>query len=60
MALKSSSYTSDAVFLTKTLKFFDIYNEGSINFDNFYRGIEKIGVIIEKETLRYLFDTFYD
>ena len=44
----------------KTLKFFDIHNQGSLDFNNFYRSVEKIGVIIEKDTLEYLFNTFYD
>lgn len=44
----------------KSLKFFDIYNKGELDFNNFYRSIEKIGIIIEKETLQYIFDNFYD
>jgi Ca2+-binding EF-hand superfamily protein len=60
VSLKSNSFTSEEAFLTKQLKFFDIYNTGDLDFNNFYRSIEKIGVIIEKETLQYLFDNFYD
>jgi hypothetical protein len=36
-------------FLTKCFKFFDIHNKGEVDFDAFYRAIEKIGVIIEKQ-----------
>lgn len=36
-------------FLQKCFKFFDIHNKGDVNFDQFYRTIEKIGVIVEKE-----------
>ena len=57
---KSNSYQSDETFLVKTLKFFDIHNQGSLDFNNFNRSVEKIGVIIEKDTLEYLFNTFYD
>jgi len=46
--------------LVKQLKFFDIYNSGELEFSNFYRSIEKIGIIIEKETLQYIFDNYYD
>lgn len=34
--------------MTKCFKFFDIHNKGGVSFDQFYRTIEKIGVIIEK------------
>lgn len=44
----------------KTLKFYDIYNSGELDFDNFFRSVEKIGIIIEKETLQYIFTNFYD
>jgi Ca2+-binding EF-hand superfamily protein len=39
-------------YLTKTFKFFDIHNKGAVSLDQFYRTIEKIGVIIDKE-VRY-------
>ena len=46
--------------MIKQLKFFDIYNTGALDFSSFYRSIEKIGIIIEKETLQYIFENFYD
>jgi len=42
------------------MRFFDIQNTGTLDFNAFYRGVEKIGVIIEKDTLKFLFDQFYD
>jgi Ca2+-binding EF-hand superfamily protein len=60
VSLKSNSFTSEEAFLVKSLKFFDIYNTGDLDLNNFFRAIEKIGVIIEKDTLSYVFDTFYD
>lgn len=35
-------------YLAKTFKFFDIHNKGEVNFDQFYRTVEKLGVIIDK------------
>ena len=36
-------------FLAKTFKFFDIHNKGEVDFDQFCRTVEKIGVIINKD-----------
>ena len=36
-------------FLTKSFKFFDIYNKGEVTFEQFHRAVEKIGVVIDKE-----------
>lgn len=44
----------------KTLKFYDIYNTGELDFANFYRSMEKIGIIIEKDTLQHIFSEYYD
>lgn len=49
IAQKCSPTQGEEGFLTKTFKFFDIHNKGAVTFDQFYRTIEKIGVIIEKE-----------
>jgi Ca2+-binding EF-hand superfamily protein len=35
--------------LAKCFKFFDIHNKGEVNFEQFYRTVEKIGVNIEKQ-----------
>jgi Ca2+-binding EF-hand superfamily protein len=35
-------------FLSKCFKFFDINNKGEVTYDQFYRTVEKIGVIIDK------------
>lgn len=35
-------------FLAKCFKFFDFQNKGEVNFDQFFRTVEKIGIIIEK------------
>ena len=36
-------------FLIKSFKFFDIHNKGEVTFDQFFRAVEKIGVVIDKE-----------
>ena len=36
-------------YLIKCFKYFDIQNKGYVEFDQFYRTIEKIGVIIERD-----------
>ena len=41
-------------FLAKTFKYFDIHNKGEVNFDQFFRTVEKIGVIIDKN-VSYLY-----
>lgn len=35
-------------------------NTGELDFDTFYRAIEKIGIIIEKDSLSHLFFNYYD
>ena len=52
---KSSSFQSEEGFLVKQFKFFDIYNKGILDFNNFYRTVEKIGIIMDKEDVRMLF-----
>jgi Ca2+-binding EF-hand superfamily protein len=54
---KSSSFQSEEGFLIKQFKFFDIYNKGVLDFSNFYRTSEKIGVIIDKEEVAAIFPT---
>lgn len=52
---KASSHQSEEGFLIKQFKFFDIYNKGTLNFDNFYRTVEKIGIIMDKEEVRDIY-----
>ena len=48
IAQKCPQPQAEEGYLTKCFKFFDIHNRGAVSFDQFYRTIEKIGVIIEK------------
>lgn len=52
---KSNSHQSEEGFLIKQFKFFDIYNTGVLSFDNFYRTVEKVGIIMDKEEVREIF-----
>ena len=36
-------------FLAKCFKFFDIYNKGEVDFEQFSRTVEKIGIVIDKK-----------
>jgi hypothetical protein len=55
---KCPSNQQEDAFLTKAFKFFDIKNEGQVDFDQFARTVEKVGVIIEKENLRRIFNEY--
>jgi len=55
VSIKSPSSQSEESFLIKQFKFFDIYNSGTLSYDNFYRTIEKIGIIKDKEEVRQVF-----
>ena len=55
VSYKSSSHQSEEGFLVKQFKFFDIYNTGVLSFDNFYRTVEKIGMVIDKEDTRQIY-----
>ena len=46
-------------FLAKCFRFFDIHNKGEVNFEQFFRTVEKIGVIIEKQVCTKCFEFFY-
>ena len=48
IAQKCPQPQAEEGYLTKCFKFFDIHNRGAVSFDQFYRTIEKIGVIMEK------------
>jgi Ca2+-binding EF-hand superfamily protein len=46
---KCPANTSENNFLVKCFKFFDIYNKGEVDFELFYKAVEKIGVIIDRD-----------
>ena len=46
---KCPSNVSEENFLVKCFKFFDIYNKQEVDFELFYRAVEKIGVIVDKD-----------
>ena len=45
---KNTKNINEATFLQKQFKYFDIQNQGKVNFDQFYRAVEKAGVTMER------------
>lgn len=46
---------NETQFLQKMFKYFDIQNTGKVDFDQFYRSMEKTGIIMEKSDLYEVF-----
>ena len=46
---KNATNMHEVQFMSKMFKYFDISNKGKVNFDQFYRAMEKLGVIMEQE-----------
>lgn len=46
---------NEVQFLQKMFKYFDIQNSGKVDFDQFYRSMEKTGIIMEKSDLFEIF-----
>ena len=43
-------------FLNKSFHFFDIMRNGTVDFNQFYRTIEKLGVVLTKQKAAAIFD----
>lgn len=52
---KNSMNINEVQFLQKMFKYFDIQNTGKVDFDQFYRSMEKTGIIMEKSDLYEVF-----
>lgn len=55
IAQKNSTNMNEVQFLQKMFKYFDIQNSGKVDFDQFYRSMEKTGIIMEKTDLLDIF-----
>jgi len=55
---KNSGNQSETKFLQKTFKFFDIQNRGKVNFDQFFRAMEKAGIVMSRPDLHQVFEHF--
>ena len=42
---KNYQNVNDQVFISKQFKYFDVMNKGKVDFDQFRRAVEKIGVV---------------
>ena len=49
LEMKCPPTQEETTFLTKTFKFFDIQNKGSVTEEQFGRAIQKIGVVLSDE-----------
>lgn len=47
--MKCPPTQEESAFLTKTFKFFDIQNKGSVTEEQFGRAIQKIGVVLSDD-----------
>lgn len=45
---KNGNNINEALFLQKMFKFFDIQNKGKVDFDQFFRAMEKTGIVMDK------------
>lgn len=52
---KNNQNLHEAKFLQKQFKYFDIQNRGKVNFDQFYRAMEKTGVILPRADMLTIF-----
>jgi len=44
--------------MNKQFKYFDVMNKGKVNFDQFSRAIEKIGVVMNEFDLKLVFNKY--
>jgi Ca2+-binding EF-hand superfamily protein len=44
LSLKTGANTSEEATLTKTFRYFDIYNRGEVTSDQFYKTMDKLGL----------------
>lgn len=49
-----------SIYLNKTFKFFDIQNKNAINFDQFKRAVQKIGVVLSNDNALMQIFSHYD
>jgi len=52
---KATTVQGEEMLLVRNFKHFDTDNDGAITLNEWYKAIEKIGVILSKEELKQLF-----
>lgn len=55
---KNYQNVNDQVFLSKQFKYFDVMNKGRVDFDQFTRAVEKIGVVQNEFDLGLVFKQY--
>ena len=51
---KNPNNINEAQFLQKMFKYFDIQNKGKVDFDQFYRAMEKTGIVMDRPVSKLL------
>jgi Ca2+-binding EF-hand superfamily protein len=57
LSQKSTNKLSEEAYLLKTFKFFDLDDNGYVNFNEFISSLQKIGIILENEKVRFSIST---
>mmetsp|Transcript_29497 Transcript_29497/g.39253 ORF Transcript_29497/g.39253 Transcript_29497/m.39253 type:complete len:108 (-) Transcript_29497:2739-3062(-) len=60
LSQKCPATQEEGAFLTKTFKFFDIQNKGSVTQDQFARAIQKVGVVLPDSMDIGMIFSYYD
>jgi Ca2+-binding EF-hand superfamily protein len=55
---KANDKLSDEAYVIKAMKFFDIYNTGNVTYEQFHKGLEKIGVYYTFDELLPIFPSY--
>ena len=55
---KNSTNMNETQFINKQFKYFDVSNLGQVNFEQFQRAIEKIGVVMPQFDLEQVFKAY--
>lgn len=60
LSQKSSSYVSNETILLKSFKYFDLDNSGAVDFEEWKKALQKIGVVLPPPPTSYEIFQFYD
>lgn len=47
--MQKNNNVNETQFLQKTFKYFDVMNKGKVTFDQFYKSMDKAGVVMERD-----------
>ena len=55
---KNSNNINESQFLAKCFKYFDIQNKGKVDFDQFFRAMDKLGIIMDRDDIYAVFKQY--